>query len=397
MVMAKRKICVVTGSRAEYGLLRWVIDGIAKSPLLELQLVATGMHLSPEFGLTVQEIESDGHRTDRRIEMLLSSDTPVGIIKSTGLGMIGFADALAELQPDLLLVLGDRFEIFAAASAALISRIPIAHLHGGESTEGAIDESIRHSITKMAHFHFVAAEEYRRRVIQLGEDPDRVFRVGGLGIDSILHLKLLDRSELEEAMDFHFLPRNLLITFHPVTFEDNTSADQFDQLLAALDKLEDTGLIFTMPNADTEGRVIFDRIKLFCDSHSNAKAFTSLGQLRYLSCIRHVDGVVGNSSSGIAEVPSFKKATVNIGDRQRGRLKAKSVIDCEPTLPSITQAIDRLFSSEFQDQLKKTENPYGTGGASAAIVKQLEEETFENLLKKSFYDLPSSRKCCDHG
>ena len=262
MVMAKRKICVVTGTRAEYGLLRLVIDGIAKSPALELQLIATGMHLSPEFGLTAKEIEADGHRIDRKVEMLLSSDTPVGITKSMGLGMIGFADALAELQPDLLLVLGDRFEIFAAAAAALIARIPIGHIHGGEATEGVIDESIRHSITKMSHYHFVAADEYRRRVIQLGEDPARVLDVGGLGVDSIMQLKLLTREELEAAIDFQLLSKNLLITFHPATLEKDASADQMNQLLAALDQLENMGLIFTMPNADTDGRVLFERIQV---------------------------------------------------------------------------------------------------------------------------------------
>ena len=254
--MAKRKICVVTGTRAEYGLLRWLIDGIAKSTVLELQLIVTGMHLSPEFGLTVQEIEADGYRIDCKVEMLLSSDTPVAITKSMGLGLIGFADAFAAIQPDLLLVLGDRFEIFAAVSAALIARIPIAHIHGGEATEGVIDESIRHSITKMSHFHFVAAEEYRRRVIPLGESPDRVFQVGGLGVDNITHLELLTREDLETALNFQFLSNNLLITFHPVTLEKNTSADQIDQLLVALSQLEDTGLIFTMPNADTDGRVL---------------------------------------------------------------------------------------------------------------------------------------------
>ena len=387
--MDKPKICVVTGTRAEYGLLRLVIDGIAKSSVLDLQLIVTGMHLSPEFGLTVKEIETDDHRIDRKIEMLLSSDTPVGITKSLGLGMIGFADALTELQPDLLLVLGDRFEIFAAASAALIARIPIAHIHGGEATEGCIDEAIRHSITKISHLHFVAAEEYRNRVIQLGEHPDRVFRVGGLGTDNIMRLEPMTRHELEVALDFHFLPRNLLVTFHPVTLEKNTSADQIDQLIAALDELKDTGLIFTMPNADTDGRILLDKITSYCDNRQHAKAFVSLGQLRYLSCLHFVDGVVGNSSSGLTEVPSFKKATINIGDRQKGRLKAASVIDCEPNKSSILGAINRSFSQEFLSQLPLTQNPYGNGGASKAIVEKLENKLFSTLLKKSFHDLPA--------
>jgi len=383
-----KKICVVTGTRAEYGLLRWVIEGIYRSPLLELQLIATGMHLSPEFGLTVNAIEEDGFHVNRKVEMLLSSDTAVGISKSMGLGMIGFADALAELKPDMLLVLGDRYELFSVAAAALVARIPIAHLHGGETTEGAFDEAIRHSITKMSHLHFVAAEEYRHRVIQLGEQPERVFTVGGLGIDNIQRLKLLTRDELEAGLDFKLARRNLLITFHPVTLEQSTSAKQMDELLAALADLEDTGLIFTMPNADTEGRVLFRQIKDFCRLYPNAKAYTSLGQLRYLSCIQQVDGVVGNSSSGLAEVPSFKKGTINIGDRQRGRIQANSVIDCEPERQAISAALAHLFSDEFHRKLSVTKNPYGNGGASEAIIKTLEEQPLNNLLKKRFYDLP---------
>ncbi len=382
----KKKVCVVTGTRAEYGLLRWVMEGIRQSPILDLQLIATGMHLSPEFGLTVNAIQDDGFHVDRKVEMLLSSDTAVGITKSMGLGMIGFADALAELKPDLMLVLGDRYEIFCAAAAAMIARIPIAHLHGGETTEGAFDEAIRHSITKMSHLHFVAAEEYRRRVIQLGEQTERVFNVGGLGIDNILHLKLMNRDDLEAALDFKLASRNLLITFHPVTLEQSTSAKQMDELLAALAELEDTGLIFTLPNADTEGRVLFRQIEDFCRLHPNARAYASLGQLRYLSCIQLVDGVVGNSSSGLAEVPSFKKGTINIGDRQRGRMCASSVIGCEPDRKSIAAALTHLFSEEFQCQLPATENPYGDGGASEAIVKTLERMSFIGLLKKSFND-----------
>ena len=381
-----RKICVVTGTRAEYGLLRWVMEGIRKSTELELQLIATGMHLSPEFGMTVEVIEEDGFKIDRKVEMLLSSDTAVGVTKSMGLGMIGFADALAELKPDLMLVLGDRYEIFAVAASAMIARIPIAHLHGGETTEGAFDEAIRHSITKISHLHFVAAEEYRRRVIQLGELPEHVFNVGGLGIDNILRLKLLTRDELEEALNFKLEKRNLLITFHPVTLEQNTSAQQMDELLAALAELKDTGLIFTMPNADTEGRILFHQVEAFCAKHSQARAYTSLGQLRYLSCLQHVDGVVGNSSSGLTEVPSFNKGTINIGDRQRGRLRAASVIDCQPERKSISMAISQLFTSAFRTTLSKVENPYGNGGASELILSILEDQSFETLLKKSFLD-----------
>jgi GDP/UDP-N,N'-diacetylbacillosamine 2-epimerase (hydrolysing) len=387
MSTARRKVCVVTGTRAEYGLLRWVMQGIRDSDVLDLQVIVTGMHLSPEFGLTVQDIEADGFRIDRKVEMLLSSDTSVGITKSMGLALIGFADALTDLQPDLLLVLGDRYEIFAAAASAMIARIAVAHLHGGESTEGLIDEPIRHSITKMAHLHFVAADEYRHRVIQLGEQPERVFRVGGLGVDNILRLKLLSRNELETALDFKLAVRNLLITFHPVTLEQGTSSEQMTELLAALAELDNTGLIFTMPNADTDGRILFQQINSFCVNHPSARAYTSLGQLRYLSCIQHVDGVVGNSSSGLAEVPSFHKGTINIGDRQRGRLRATSIIDCAADRASISKAISHLFSPLFQARLPSVDNPYGNGGASAAIVKILEKQSFDNLLKKHFYDL----------
>jgi GDP/UDP-N,N'-diacetylbacillosamine 2-epimerase (hydrolysing) len=323
-----RKICVITGTRADYGLLRWVMQGIKDDADLNLQIIATGMHLSPEFGLTYKAIEADGFEIARKVEMLTSSDTPLGIAKSMGLGMIGFADALNELNPDLMVVLGDRFEIFAAVATALVARIPVAHLHGGETTEGAFDEAFRHSITKMSHLHFVAADEYKQRVIQLGEQPEHVFLVGGLGIDNIKRLKLLGRNSLEADLGFKFGKKNLLITFHPVTLENSSAVTQMEALLAALVQLEDTQLIFTMPNADTDGRTLIKMVEQFASQHANAHAFTSLGQLRYLSCIAQVDGVVGNSSSGLAEVPSFKKGTINIGDRQRGRLQATSIINC---------------------------------------------------------------------
>lgn len=384
-----RKICVVTGTRAEFGLLRWVMEGIRKTSSLELQVVATGMHLSPEFGLTYKEIEKDGFTIDRHVEMLLSSDTSVGLAKSMGLGLIGFGEVFDQLRPDVVLVLGDRFETFAAVAAALVAKVPVAHLHGGEATEGAFDESLRHAITKMAHLHFVAAEDYRRRVIQLGEHPDRVFLVGGLGIDNIKNLKLLDRAALETALEFKFGKRNLLVTFHPATLEDTASSLQMAELLAALAQLNDTQLIFTMPNADTGGRVLRAMIERFVADHANARAFTSLGQMRYLSCVRQVDGVVGNSSSGLTEVPSFSKGTINIGDRQRGRLKAESVIDCGPDRQSIASALSRLYSSEFQAGLKVVRSPYGEGGASEKVVKVLQERSLDGILRKSFFDLPN--------
>jgi GDP/UDP-N,N'-diacetylbacillosamine 2-epimerase (hydrolysing) len=381
-----RKICVITGTRAEYGLMRWVMQGIKDDPELTLQVIATGMHLSPEFGLTYREIEKDGFKIDRKVEMLTSSDTSVGIAKSMGLGLIGFADALNELRPDLIVVLGDRFEIFAAVAAALVARIPVAHLHGGEATEGVIDEAIRHSITKMSHLHFVAAEEYRQRVIQLGEQPERVFLVGGLGVDNIKRLKLLDRAELEASLDFKLGQKNLLITFHPVTLETATAVDQMEELLAALAELKNTQFIFTLPNADTDGRALMKMVEQFVAQHPNARAYTSLGQLRYLSCIAQVDGVVGNSSSGLAEVPSFKKGTINIGDRQRGRLQAASVINCEPTRQSIEAALKRLYFADFQVSLSQVLNPYGEGGASEKIIASIKSAALEDVLKKRFYD-----------
>lgn len=382
-----RRICVITGTRAEYGLLRWVMQGIEDDSGMTLQIIATGMHLSPEFGLTYRDIEQDGFRIDRKVEMLTSSDTSVGIAKSMGLGMIGFSDALNELRPDLIVVLGDRFEIFAAVATALVARIPVAHLHGGEITEGAFDEALRHSITKMSHLHFVAAEEYRQRVIQLGEQPERVFMVGGLGIDNIRRLKLLDRAELEASLDFKLGRKCLLITFHPVTLEPATAAAQMAELLAALAELNDTQLIFTMPNADTDGRRLVTMVDQFIAQHPNARAYTSLGQLRYLSSIAQVDAVVGNSSSGLIEAPSFRKATINIGDRQRGRLQATSVINCEPTRESISAALERLYETDFQAGLSLARNPYGEGGASEKVVETIKHYPISDIAKKAFHDL----------
>ena len=382
-----RKICIITGSRAEYGQLNLVMQGIKDDPELTLQIIVTGQHLSPEFGCTYRVIEQDGFYIDRKVEMLISSETSVGIAKSIGLGLIGFADALSELSPDIIVVLGDRFEIFSAVAAALVARIPVAHLHGGELTEGAFDEAFRHSITKMSHLHFVAAEEYRRRVIQLGEQPDRVFLVGGLGIDNIKQLRLLDRQALESSMNFRFGSKNLLITYHPVTLESATAAEQMAELLDALAELQDTQLIFTMPNSDTDGRVLMKMVVAFAAKYSNAHVYTSLGQHRYLSCIAHIDGVVGNSSSGLSEVPSFRKGTINIGERQRGRLQAKSIINCEPSREGIAEALERLYSSDFQSSLPHVTNPYGEGGASEKVLNILKSLPIAGIVKKTFYDL----------
>ena len=382
-----RKICVVTGSRAEYGLLRWVMEGIGEASGLQLQIVATGMHLSPEFGLTFRAMEDDGFHIDRKVEMLLSSDTPIGVSKSMGLGLIGFADVLNELKPDIIVLLGDRFEVFAAATAALVARIPVAHLSGGEVTQGAFDEALRHSITKMSHLHFVAADEYRDRVIQLGEDPDTVFMVEGLGVDAISHVRPLEREDLERQLGFDFLSRNLLVTFHPATLDGGDPGQQLSQVLSALETVEDTGLIFTLPNADTGSRNLIDLVNSWVRDRPHARAYASLGQLRYLSCLRHVDGVVGNSSSGLTEVPTFGKGTINIGDRQAGRLRAASVIDCEPDRSSIVDALQTLFSPGFQEGLRSVRNPYGDGGASERIVQVLCDHSLESILKKSFHDL----------
>jgi len=382
-----RKICVVTGTRAEFGLLRLLMQDLKDSSDIELQIIATGMHLSPEFGLTFREIEQAGFSIDAKVEMLLSSDTSTAVTKSMGLGLIGFADTFNLLSPDLIVVLGDRFEVFAAATAALIAGIPIAHLHGGETTEGAFDEALRHSITKMSHLHFVAAEEYRRRVIQLGEQAERVFLVGGLGIDAIKQISLLDKAALEEFLGFHFGNRNLLVTYHPVTLEGNSSCTQMQELLNALDELKETNLIFTSPNADTGGRELERMLKAFVSTHPNARVYTSLGQQRYLSCMKYVDGVVGNSSSGLAEAPSMGVGTINIGDRQKGRLSATSVIHCPPTLDGIRRALSKLYEPSFQSALDKTVNPYGSGGASKAILQILKRQPLDGLLKKSFFDL----------
>ena len=383
----KRKICVVTGTRAEYGLLYWLLKEIEADKELQLQVIVTGMHLSPEFGLTYKEIEKE-FKINKKIEMLLSSDTSVGISKSMGLAQISFAESYDELKPDIVIVLGDRYEIFSATSAVMIARIPIAHIHGGEKTEGAFDESIRHSITKMSHLHFTATNEYKNRVIQLGEHPSRVFNVGGMGIENIQRLELLNKKEFEKSIEFKLNIKNILVTFHPVTLENSTAKEQFQQLLDAIDELEDTNIIFTKANSDTDGRAINQMIDEYVTKNSHKSiVFTSLGQLRYLSALQYVDAVVGNSSSGLAETPSFKIGTINIGDRQKGRIKASSVIDCEPNKDSILNSFEKLYSKEFQETLKTTINPYGDGYASKKIVEILKNVDLKNILKKSFYDL----------
>ena len=385
--MSKRKVCIVTGSRAEYGLLYWLIKEVEADKNFKLQLIATGMHLSSEFGLTYKEIEKD-FKIDKKIDMHLSSDTSAGISKSMSIAQTSFAKAYIELKPDIVVVLGDRYEIFSAVSSAMISRIPIAHLHGGEATEGSIDEAIRHCITKMSHLHFTATEEYSKRVIQLGENSKRVFNVGGAGIENIKRLKLLTKVKFEKSINFKLKKKNVLVTFHPVTLEVKTSKKHFQELLNSIDELEDTNIIFTKANSDADGKIINQMIDKYISKNSDKSiGVASLGQLNYLSALQYVDFVIGNSSSGLLEVPSFKIGTINIGDRQKGRIKADSVVDCLPNKKSIKKAIKLVYSKKFQKFLKDVKNPYGDGCASKKIIKVLKSVKLENILKKTFFDI----------
>lgn len=384
--MPDRKICVVTGSRADYGLLRGVMREIQADPALALQVVATGMHWVPEFGLTYRRIEEDGFSIDAKVESLLASDSAVGTAKSTGLGLIGLADALDRLRPDIVLLLGDRFEVFAAAQAALFARLPVAHIAGGDTTEGAFDEAIRHAITKMSHLHFVTHSAAAARVRQLGENPEHIFNVGSPGLDVLRELQLMSKGEIERELGFRFRSRNLLVTFHPATLERQPATEQLQELLVALGALgQDVGLLFTLPNADTGARALLPLIEAFVSANPNAKAFPSLGQLRYLSVMSHVDAVVGNSSSGLYEAPSLGTPTVNIGDRQNGRPLASSVVSCKPFARDIRSAIERAFELDVTGVV----NPYGDGRSSARIRDHLKRvEDPARLLMKSFHDLP---------
>ena len=382
-----RKICVVTSTRAEYGLLYWLLKEIEADSELKLQLIVTGMHLSPEFGLTYKEIEKE-FKIDKKIEILSGSHTSLDICAEMARVYEKFASALAELKPDILVLLGDRYEIFGVAGVASIMQIPIAHIHGGETTQGAFDEAFRHSITKMSHIHFAATNEYANRIIQLGEDPSRVFNVGGPGIENRKKLNLLNKDEFEKSIKFKLAKKNILITFHPVTLENSSAREQFNELLNALDELEETNFIFTKANSDTDGDVINKMIDEYVSENpQKAVAFASLGQLRYLSAIKFVDIVLGNSSSGLLEVPSFKKATINIGDRQKGRARASSVIDVRPVKEEILAAIKRAYSKEFEQTLKDTINPYDGGNPSKKMVKILKEIKLDGILKKKFYDI----------
>ncbi len=382
-----KKICVITGTRAEYGLLRKLIELLEASESLECQLVVTGTHLEEHFGMTVKEIEEDGKVIDYRIPILEVEDSPTSTAIAMGKALVGFSNAFVELEPDLLVVLGDRFEILSAAVAAQLHKIPVAHIHGGESTEGLIDEAFRHSITKMSQIHFVANEIYRKRVIQLGEDPKSVFNVGGMGVDAISNFSAYSREELQNLLDIKFLSKNLIITHHPVTLEKDPGGREMTSLLEALSSLEDTTLLFTMPNSDPGHNVLVEHIKKFVSENKNAYFFPSLGERVYYSCLRQIDGVVGNSSSGLIEVPTFKKGTINIGTRQKGRIKASSVIDCEADADAIRNAVAKLYSLAFQEELTDVVNPYGEPGAPARIVEAIERMNLKNMMSKKFFDV----------
>lgn len=383
-----RKICIITGSRAEYGLLSGLMKAIKEDDDLQLQIIATNMHLSPEFGLTYREIENDSFHIDKKVQMLLSSDTPNATAKSVGLGMIGFADAYEDLKPDMIVVLGDRFEILGAVSTALFYKIPVAHLHGGEITEGAYDDCIRHAITKMSHLHFTSTEEYRRRIIQLGEQPDRVFCVGAIGVENIRCAEFMIKKELEESLDFHLGDKSLLVTYHPVTLDDSSAAEQCSCLLEALDNLPDYRVIFTLPNSDTNGRVIISLVNDYVSRNvTRCKAFPSLGKKCYLSALCHITAVVGNSSSGILEVPSFGIPTLDIGNRQAGRICADSVYHCGTGTNEILFGLQAILNIDFINKSKSVSNPYEKADTVQAILKQLKEYPVEGLVKKIFYNL----------
>jgi GDP/UDP-N,N'-diacetylbacillosamine 2-epimerase (hydrolysing) len=386
--MAKRKICVVTGTRAEYGLLSYLMKEIQEDDSLELQVIATGTHLSKEFGETYTTIEKDGFKINAKIDLDLSDDSPLGVTKSLGLGVIGFGKAIDELKPDLVVVLGDRYELLAATQAALIFKIPVAHIHGGETTEGAFDEAIRHSITKMSHFHFVAHDDYRKRVIQLGENPDRVFNFGAIGLDHLTRMEFLTRSQVEEALQFKLGEVNFLVTYHPVTLSHEPTSKALDNLFEALKAFPQAKIILTKSNSDTDGKIIGKKLDEFAiQSKGQAAVYDSLGQKIYLSLMKYVDVVIGNSSSGILEAPAFKVPTINIGPRQRGRLRAKSIIECEAESNQIIETIKKALSKEFKESFENTAPPYKAGNASRRVKDVLKEVSLKGLLMKKFYDL----------
>lgn len=385
-----KRIGIMTGTRAEYGLLKSLMQEINKDNDLELYLIVSGMHLSPEFGMTYKEIQEDGFEINAKVEMLLSSDSPAGISKSIGLGVIGFADEFQRADLDMLILLGDRYEALSAAISAMVMRIPIAHLHGGELTEGAIDEGIRHSITKMSYLHFTSTEEYRRRVIQLGENPERVFCVGAIGVENIKKINLMTKEELERSIHFEIDENTVIVTYHPVTLENNTVEEQFLNLLEVLDRNPKIRMIFTKANADTNGRIVNELIDKYAAQNSErACAFTSLGQKRYLSALKYCRIVIGNSSSGIIEAPSFGKPIINIGDRQKGRICADSVINCGYTQQEIQRAMETALTEEFENKARNCRNPYEKENTAANIISVIKDYLLNDKikLKKGFYDI----------
>lgn len=383
-----KKICIVTATRAEYGLLKPLMHKLQESDQFELQVVATGAHLSPEFGLTYRFIESDGFKINDKVEMLLSSDTSTGIVKSMGLAQIGFADIFNRLLPDAIIILGDRYEMLSIASAAAIFTIPIIHLHGGEITEGAYDDAIRHAISKLSAIHFTSTEEYRQRLIQMGEQPTHVHNVGAIGLDNIIDLPLMSREELENSLGIVFKKYNYQVTFHPETLSDISSEEQFDILLQAISQQKDSYFIFTKANADTSGRIINQMIDQFvAQNNTISSAYSSLGSLRFLSTVKICDAIVGNSSSGIIEAPSLGTATINIGDRQRGRTQAESVLNCEVDLEEILKCFKKVQDITVVRSSAPIQNPYGHGGTSDKIVKVLSQVDFKDLKIKKFHNI----------
>ena len=385
-----RKICVVTGTRAEYGLLSRLMRLIKESDQTELQIIATNMHLSPKYGNTYQEIEKDGFVIDKKIPILNEEkDDANATIKSMAKALSGFADAYDELKPDLVVVLGDRYEILAAATAALIECIPIAHIHGGEITEGAYDDAIRHSITKMSHLHFTSTEEYRRRVIQLGEQPERVFYVGALGVENITSIPLMAKEEVEESIGFMIDRNTILVTYHPVTLSRVDVKTLIKDFLSALQERTNLRIVFTMPNSDNGGSIISKEIEQFvARNNDRAICFKSLGIKRYLSLMKQVSAVVGNSSSGILEAPSFRIPTLNIGDRQTGRVAAESVYNCAPDKVSILTGLDFIFSDAFKEKAAQAVNPYDKSGTAEAIYNVIKSYPLNQLEHKHFFDIP---------
>lgn len=384
----KRNICIYTSNRADYGLLKRLMDKVQDSNNLQLQILVSGTHLSPEFGMTIQEIISDGFEPDETVEMLLSGDTPTAICKTMGLALISYGEALKRLQPDIIVILGDRFEAFCMAAVAQVLRIPVAHIHGGETTKGSIDEAFRHSITKMSHLHFASCEAHRQRIIQLGEPPDCVFNVGALGVENISKIHIMRRENLGKSIKFTLDCPYFLVTFHPVTLEEATSKIQFQAILNALEEFPDYKIIFTKTNADTDGRVINQLIDDFVVAHANRSVkFVSLGTILYLSVVKHAEAVIGNSSSGILEVPGFKVPTVNIGDRQKGRVRPESVIDCETETSCISLAIKKALNPSFRNSLDNMTNPYAQPNTAKQIVEIIGQTPLKGILKKQFYDI----------